>query len=137
MRKAFTPREAKQAVNKWIEDHREDWSSTNKKLYIDGRAYKYNPAWIITKTLRLKMFNALFKKTCKEMSKTEAKKWRQRQIMTPAVVQDYRRMMSANRLQKFYRDHIQATVNEGKSALKAHANTFEITNIRSRDLKGL
>ena len=137
MRKAFTPGEAKKAVDKWIEDHRETYSSTHKKLHIDGRAYKYNPAWNVTETLRLKMFNTLFQKAGKEMSKTEAKKWRQRQIMTPAVVQDYRRMMSANRLQKFYRDHIQSTVSEGESALKAHANTFEITNIRSRDFKGL
>ena len=137
MRKAFTPGEAKKAINNYMEDHRGDFSKTNKKLHIDGRAYKYNPDWIVTKTLRLKMFNTLFQKAGKEMSKTEAKKWRQRQIMTPAVVQDYRRLMSANKLQKFYKDHIKATVNEGESALKTHASTFEITNIRSRDFKGL
>jgi len=137
MRKAFTPGEAKKAINKYIEDHRGDFSKTSKKLNIDGRAYKYNPDWIVTKTLRRQMFNTLFQKAGKEMSKTEAKKWRQRQIMTPAVVQDYRRVMSANRLQKFYRDHIQATVSEGESALKSHANTFEITKIQSRDFKGL
>ena len=71
------------------------------------------------------------------MSKAEGKRWKNRQKMTDAVVQDYRRLMSANKLQKFYKNEMKATVMEGDSALKKHANTIEITNIKSKDVKGL
>ena len=56
--KAFTPAEAKESVDKWITDHRKDYSSSNNKLYIDGRAYKYNnnPYGEVSKTLRLAIF---------------------------------------------------------------------------------
>ena len=56
--KSFTPAQAKISVDKYIADHRKDYSSTNQKLYIDGRAYKYanNAYGEETKTLRLAIF---------------------------------------------------------------------------------
>ena len=33
--KAFTPAEAKTSVDKWFDHHRQDYSSSNKKLLID------------------------------------------------------------------------------------------------------
>ena len=57
MRKAFTPGEAKKAINKLIKDHREDFRSTKKKSHIDDRAYMYSPEWLTSKTRRFNMFN--------------------------------------------------------------------------------
>jgi hypothetical protein len=102
--RAFTPAEAKTSVDKWIDSHRQDYSSSNKKLLIDGRFYKYDGNEV-TKTLRLSIFRKLNTVIGKQMSKAEGKRWRNRQKMTDAVVQDYRRLMSANKLQKFYKNN--------------------------------
>ena len=135
--RAFTPAQAKTSVDKWIAEHRKDYSSTNKKLLIDGKFYKYDTGGEVTKTLRLAIFKKLNTIIGKEMSKAEAKRWWNRQKMTDDVVQDYRRIMSANRLQRFYRTQMKATVLQGESPLKIHANTIEITNITSKDFTGL
>ena len=97
------------------DNHRQDYSSSNKKLLIDGRFYKYdgNEA---TKTLRLSIFKKLNTIIGKQMSKAEGKRWKNRQKMTDAVVQDYRRLMSTNKLQKFYKNEMTTTVMEGDSA---------------------
>jgi predicted NAD-dependent protein-ADP-ribosyltransferase YbiA (DUF1768 family) len=98
--KAFTPAEAKTSVDKWIDHHRQDYSSSNKKLLIDGRFDKYDGNKV-TKTLRLSIFTNPNTIIGKQMSKAEGKRWRNSPKMIDAVVQDYRRLMSANKLQKF------------------------------------
>jgi len=138
--KAFTPEQAKITVDKWIGDHRSKYSSTNQKLYMDGQVYKYNnnPYGEVSKRLRLAIFRKVNTIIGKQMSKAEQKRWNNRQkMMNVHVVEEYRRMASSKRLQAFYRSMIKADVNLGESALRQHANTAEVTNIRTPGLKGL
>ena len=136
--KALTPEVAKVSVEKWIDDHRSKYSSTNEKLYMDGEVYKHKRGGEVTKRLRLAIFRKINTIIGKQMTKRAQKAWKNRTtMMNDDVVGEYRRMASTKRLQAFYRNNIKADVSQGESALKQHANTAEVTNICSLGLKGL
>ena len=136
--KAFTPDQAKITVEKRIDDHRKSYSSTNKKLLIDGDVFKYERGGEVSKRLRLAFFRKINTIIGKQMSKAAQKRWKNREAsMNENVIEEYRRIASSKRLQTFYKNEIKADVADGESALKQHANTAEVTNIKTPGLKGL
>ena len=137
---AFTPEEAKISVNKWIDDNRKKYSSSTKKVFMDGEVHRYDKEGdgAVSNKLRLAIFRKLNTIINKQMSKAAQKRARNRERMiSENIVDEYRRMASTKRLQTFYNDKIKATVAEGESAIKGHANMSKITGIKSLALKGL
>ena len=136
--KAFTPEQAKISVEKWIDDNRKKYSSTNEKVYIDGDVFKHKRGGEVSKRLRLAIFRKINTIIGKQMSKAAQKRWKNREAsMNDKVIDEYRRIASSKRLQTFYKNAIKADVADGESALKQHANTAEVTNIKTPGLKGL
>jgi len=138
--RAFTPEEAKTTVNKWIDANRKKYSSSLKKLYIDGEVYRYDKEGdgAVSNKLRLGIWRKLNTIIGKTMSKAAQKRARNREAMiSDNLIEDYRRMASSKRLQNFYNTYIKATTAVGVSALRSHANYDEVTGIKSPGLKGL
>ena len=69
--RAFTQAEAKITVDKWIDEHRSKYSSSTKKLFMDGEVYKYSPDGEVSKRLRLAIFRKVNTMIGKQMSKAE------------------------------------------------------------------
>ena len=104
MLREFTPAQAKITVDKWIAKHRKDYSSSNKKLWLGTSIFAYDPEKEVSKKLRTAIFKQVFSIAGKQLSKAEQKRWKNREkMMSENVVQEYRRMASSNRVQKFYK----------------------------------
>ena len=129
--RAFTPEEAKTTVNKWIADNRGKYSSSNKRLYVDGEVYRYDKEGDgpVSNKLRLGIWRKLNTIIGKTWSKAAQKRARQREAMlNESIIGEYRRMASAKRLQNFYNTNIRAETAAGVSALKSHAKYDEVTD---------
>ena len=101
--KAFTPQQAKISVEKWIDDNRKKYSSTNEKVYIDGDVFKHKRGGEVSKRLRLAIFRKINTLIGKQKSKAAQKRWKNREAsMNDKVIDESRRIASSKRLRAFY-----------------------------------